>query len=145
MTNNLFSPKLISASLWLIGLRSSIFRDIVIDGFLDKELPQNLETEQAARDDKMGYQHNNPIEQKKPKPLELVSPTNLLGHKFFKSAAFLSSSKSLREIHRLCIGRAPIIMISSLERSGSEVSLTGLCLAGSFYFPRLLGSEKRNL
>lgn len=118
--------------MWLIGLRSSIFRDIVIDGFLDKELPQNLETEQAARDDKMGYQHNNPIEQKKPKPLELVSPTNLLGHKFFKSAAFLSSSKSLREIHGLRIGKAPIINMPSLERSVSAVSLTGLYPAGFF-------------
>ena len=45
----------------------------------------------------------------------------------------------------LSFGKAHIAVVSSLERSGSEVSLTGPCLAGSFYFPRLLGSEKRNL
>lgn len=41
--------------------------------------------------------------------------------------------------------KAHIIAGSSLERSGSEVSLTGLCFAGSFYFAQLLGGEKRDL
>ena len=135
MTNKLFSPKLIFESLWLIGLRSPIFRYIVMDGFLDKELPQSLETEQAARDDKMGYQDNNPIEQKNPlshwnwSSRIIYSVTS-----FFKSAEFLFSWKSLREIHGLRIGKAPIINMPSFKRRGSAVLLTGLCLARSFYF-----------
>ena len=132
---NLIPPKLIFESLLLIRAKSPIFGHTVIDAFLDKQLPPKL-VDQAAG---MRWQNVVSVQQfdwteKTPKPLGLVSPTNLLGHKFFKSAEFLSSSKSLREIHRLCIGRAPIIMMSSLERSGSEVSLTRPCPAGSFYF-----------
>jgi len=143
MTNNLFPPKLISGSLWLIGLRSPIFRYIEMDGFLDKELPQSFETQQAARDDKMGYQDNNPIEQKN--PLSHWNCSSKIFYSvtsFFKSAEFLFSWKSLREIHGLRIGKAPIINMPSLERRGSAVLLTGLCLAGSFYFAQFLGSKR---
>jgi hypothetical protein len=135
MTNYLFSQKLISASFWLIGLISSIFRYIVMDGFLNKELPQRFETEQAARDEKMGYQGNNSIEQKN--PLSHWSWSSRIIYSvtsFFKSAEFLFSWKFFREIHSLRIGKAPIIMMISLERRVSEVSLTRLCPVGSFYF-----------
>ena len=98
MTNKLFSPKLIFESLWLIGLRSPIFRYIVMDGFLDKELPQSLETEQAARDDKMGYQDNNPIEQKNPLSHWGYSSQIIYSvTSFFKSAEFLFSWKCLEK------------------------------------------------
>jgi hypothetical protein len=107
MTNNLFFPKLISESLWLIGLRSPIFRYIVMDGFLDKELPQRFATEQAARDEKMGYQDNNPIEQKNPlSHLGYSSRIIYSVTSFFKSAEFFSVG-SLSEKSMACSSVRP--------------------------------------
>jgi Rps23 Pro-64 3,4-dihydroxylase Tpa1-like proline 4-hydroxylase len=104
MTNNPLSKNINFRKLASNWGTKPPFDHIVIDDFLDKEWARGVEAEYPAWDDKMWYQYDNPIEQKKAlNHWDRFPATTYHVMAFFNSPEFLKNLEVLTGIQGLQI------------------------------------------